>query len=182
MNRFTDRTVLITGGTSGMGLATAHRLVAEGAQVVVTGRTRERVDTAVEALGPNSSGVVADVTDLRAVDALMETVREPYGHLDNLFANAGVGTFLPFEDITEADFDHAVDVNLKGGVLQRTSSYFLSGRRYCSSNPCAHPWHGGTPSLQATFEVGFFPDGPPFLVKARTSLWLSPHAPQVAHA
>jgi NAD(P)-dependent dehydrogenase (short-subunit alcohol dehydrogenase family) len=114
MNRFTDRTVLITGGTSGMGLATAHRLVAEGARVVVTGRTRERVDTAVEALGPNSSGVVADVTDLRAVDALMETVRERYGHLDNLFANAGVGTFLPFEDITEADFDHAVDVNLKG--------------------------------------------------------------------
>ncbi|MFC0601591.1 SDR family NAD(P)-dependent oxidoreductase [Streptomyces palmae] len=114
MKRFTGKTVLITGGTSGMGLATAHRLITEGAQVVITGRTRERVDAAVRRLGPQASGTVADAADLGAVDALMETVRTRYGRLDCLFANAGTGTFLPFEDITEADFDHGADVNFKG--------------------------------------------------------------------
>ncbi|MFB4317830.1 SDR family NAD(P)-dependent oxidoreductase [Actinomadura sp. 21ATH] len=114
MNRFTGKTVLITGGTSGMGLATAHRLTDEGAQVIVTGRTRARVDAAVRDLGPNASGAVADTADLGAVSALMDTVRDRHGHLDSLFANAGTGTFLPFERITEPDFDHGVDVNFKG--------------------------------------------------------------------
>ncbi|WP_327172080.1 SDR family NAD(P)-dependent oxidoreductase [Streptomyces sp. NBC_01336] len=114
MNRFAGRTVLITGGTSGMGPATAHRLVAEGAHVIITGRTRARLDAAVGELGPGASGIVADAADLGAVDALMETVRNRHGRLDGLFANAGTGTFLPFEDITETDIDHAVDVNFKG--------------------------------------------------------------------
>ncbi|MEV7190385.1 SDR family oxidoreductase [Streptomyces sp. NPDC093510] len=114
MNRFTGKTVLITGGTSGMGLATAHRLVAEGAHAVVTGRTRARVDAAVRRLGPDATGIVADTGDLGAVDALMETVRDRHGRLDALFANAGTGMFLPFENITEQDFDHGVDVNFKG--------------------------------------------------------------------
>jgi NAD(P)-dependent dehydrogenase (short-subunit alcohol dehydrogenase family) len=114
MNRFTDKTILITGGTSGMGLATAHRLAAEGAHVIVTGRTRARVDAAVQQIGPRASGIVADAADLGAVDALMETVRDRHGHLDGLFANAGTGTFLPFESITEPDFDHGIDVNFKG--------------------------------------------------------------------
>ncbi|MGI5526674.1 SDR family oxidoreductase [Streptomyces syringium] len=117
MNRFAGKTVLITGGTSGMGLATAHRLIAEGAHVIVTGRTRARVDAAVRELGPRASGIVADSADLGAVDALMETVRARHGHLDSLFANAGTGTFLPFEDITERDFDHGVDVNFKGAFF-----------------------------------------------------------------
>ncbi|MFI6966871.1 SDR family NAD(P)-dependent oxidoreductase [Streptomyces sp. NPDC050255] len=114
MNRFTDRTVLITGGTSGMGLATAHRLVAEGAHVIVTGRSRARLDAAVKELGPGASGIVADTAELGAVDALVETVRNRHGRLDSLFANAGTGTFLPFENITESDFVRAVDVNFKG--------------------------------------------------------------------
>ncbi|MFA1549643.1 SDR family NAD(P)-dependent oxidoreductase [Actinomadura chokoriensis] len=114
MNRFARKTVLITGGTSGMGLATAHRLIGEGAQVIVTGRTQARVDAAVRNLGPNASGAVADIADLSAVNALMDTVRDRHGHLDSLFANAGTGTFLPFEHITEPDFDHGVDVNFKG--------------------------------------------------------------------
>ncbi|MEU3750389.1 SDR family NAD(P)-dependent oxidoreductase, partial [Streptomyces narbonensis] len=114
MNRFTGKTALVTGGTSGMGLAAAHRLVTEGAQVVVTGRTRARVDAAVGRLGPGASGVVADVADLGALDAMVETVRERHGRVDSLFANAGSGVFLPFEDITEPEFDLGVDVNLKG--------------------------------------------------------------------
>ncbi|MEV0237018.1 glucose 1-dehydrogenase [Nonomuraea sp. NPDC050786] len=114
MTRFTDKTVLITGGTSGMGLATAHRLIAEGAHVIVTGRTRPRVDQATAVLGPRALGVVADTADLRALDALMTTIRTRFGRLDVVFANAGVGAFAPFADITETDFDHTVDVNFKG--------------------------------------------------------------------
>ncbi|WP_369213781.1 SDR family NAD(P)-dependent oxidoreductase [Streptomyces flavofungini] len=114
MNRFTGKSVLITGGTSGMGLATAHRLVAEGAHVIITGRTRARLESAVKELGPHASGVVADAADLGATDALMETVRDRHGRIDSLFANAGTGTFLPFENIAEPDFDHGVDVNFKG--------------------------------------------------------------------
>ena len=91
MNRFTGKTILITGGTSGMGLATAHRLVAEGAHVIVTGRTRARVDSAADRLGPHASGFVADTADVDAVDALMETVRDRHGRLDCLFVNAGTG-------------------------------------------------------------------------------------------
>ncbi|MDF2708806.1 MAG: short-chain dehydrogenase/reductase [Nonomuraea muscovyensis] len=114
MTRFVDRTALITGGTSGMGLATAHRLISEGAHVIVTGRTRQRVDRAAAVLGPRALGVVADTADLNGLDALMDTIKTRYGRLDIVFANAGVGTFVPFAEITETDFDHTVDVNFKG--------------------------------------------------------------------
>lgn len=114
MDRFLDKTVLITGGTSGMGLATARRLIAEGANVVVTGRDRGRLDAAVADLGERATGVVANAADLADVDALMATIAQRRGRLDVLFANAGAGTFLPFSAITEADFDRTVDVNVKG--------------------------------------------------------------------
>ncbi|UCM89346.1 SDR family NAD(P)-dependent oxidoreductase [Streptomyces marincola] len=114
MTRYTDKVALVTGGTSGMGLATARRLLGEGAQVVITGRDRSRLDAAVKDLGEGALGVVADAADLSALDALMETVRERYGRLDVLFANAGVGVFKPCTEITEADFDLTVDVNFKG--------------------------------------------------------------------
>ena len=81
---------------------------------VVTGRTRARVDRAVHQLGRKASGIVADAADLGAMDALVGTVRDRHGRLDSLFANAGTGTFLPFENITEPDFDHGIDVDFKG--------------------------------------------------------------------
>ncbi|MFH8617404.1 SDR family NAD(P)-dependent oxidoreductase [Streptomyces sp. NPDC017979] len=114
MDRFNGKIVLITGGTSGMGLATGHRLIAEGARVVITGRAQGRVDAAVAELGPMATGAVADTGDLGAIAALMEFVRDRHGRLDSLFANAGTGTIRAFEDITEEDFDQTVDVNLKG--------------------------------------------------------------------
>ncbi|MEU9851733.1 glucose 1-dehydrogenase [Streptomyces sp. NPDC047974] len=116
MKRFTDHTVLITGGTSGMGLATARRLLDEGAHVVVTGRDEARLAQAAVELdaGERLLTVRADVADLDGLNALMRRVETWRGDLDVVFANAGTGVFKPGADITEADFDHSVDVNFKG--------------------------------------------------------------------
>ncbi|GAA4077931.1 SDR family NAD(P)-dependent oxidoreductase [Actinomadura miaoliensis] len=100
MTRFTGRTALITGGTSGMGLATAHRLIAEGAHVVVTGRTRRRVDQAVAALGPRALGVAANAADLNEIDALMDTIRTRHDRLDVLLRQCRGGYLRAFRNGT----------------------------------------------------------------------------------
>ncbi|MFJ2866628.1 SDR family NAD(P)-dependent oxidoreductase [Kitasatospora sp. NPDC087314] len=118
---FADRTVLVTGGTSGMGLATARLLLAAGAQVVITGRDDARLARAAEQLtaeqpagGDRLLTVRADVAVPADLARLADTVRERHGTLDGVFANAGVGVFQPAADVTEGDFDHTVDVNFKG--------------------------------------------------------------------
>ncbi|WP_253858578.1 glucose 1-dehydrogenase [Prauserella alba] len=114
--RFGDTVALVTGGTSGMGLATARQLLAEGARVVVTGRDRARLEAAVAELdgGDRVLGVRGDVSNLADLDELITEIRNRYGRLDVLFANAGVASFQPNQDITEADFDRTVDINFKG--------------------------------------------------------------------
>ncbi|WP_280434688.1 glucose 1-dehydrogenase [Nocardia carnea] len=114
MTRYTDKIALVTGGTSGIGIATARRLIGEGAQVVVTGRDAARLDAAVAYLGDRAHGFVADVADLTALDALVQDIRDRYNRLDAVFANAGVGIFAPIREITEEDFDRSVAVNFKG--------------------------------------------------------------------
>lgn len=116
MSRFDDKIALITGGTSGMGLATARRLLAEGAQVVITGRDKTRLDTAVEDLdgGDRVLAVRSDVASLADLDALTAAIRDRYGRLDVVFANAGIASFQPNGDITETEFDRVVDINFKG--------------------------------------------------------------------
>lgn len=109
--RFTDKTALVTGGTSGMGLATARRLLDEGARVVITGRDQERLDIAAK---EGLLAVRGDVANLVDLDALAATIRDQYGRLDVLFANAGIAAFGPIGDVTEADFDRIVNVNVKG--------------------------------------------------------------------
>jgi len=113
-NRFDGKTALVTGGTSGMGLATARRLRDEGARVIVTGRDPARLAAAADDLGPEALAIANDTTDLAALDALFDTVQVRYGRLDVLFVNAGVGFFPPTDAVTEADFDRVVGVNLKG--------------------------------------------------------------------
>jgi len=114
--RFDDKIALITGGTSGMGLAAARRLLAEGAQVVITGRDKTRLDTAVEALGSTDRvlAVSGDVANLADLDALTAAIRDRHGRLDVVFANAGVASFQPNADVSEAEFDRIVDINFKG--------------------------------------------------------------------
>ncbi|WP_129664763.1 glucose 1-dehydrogenase [Phytoactinopolyspora endophytica] len=115
-SRFDDKIALITGGTSGMGLATARRLLAEGAQVVITGRDKTRLDSAIEALdgGDRVFAIRSDSSSLDDLDALAAAIRDRYGRLDVVFANAGVASFQPNGDVTEAEFDRLVDINFKG--------------------------------------------------------------------
>ncbi len=116
MIRFEDKIALVTGGTSGMGLATARRLLAEGAQVVITGRDKTRLDAAVEELGGDDRvlAIRGDVANLDDLDALTAAIRNRHGRLDVVFANAGVAAFQPHADIAEAEFDRIVDINFKG--------------------------------------------------------------------
>ncbi|MGX2998692.1 glucose 1-dehydrogenase [Streptomyces sp. JNUCC 64] len=114
--RFTGRTALVTGGASGMGLAVARVLLSEGARVVITGRDQGRLDAAVTALdgGDRVLAVRGDVSSLADARALADRIRDRYGRLDVLFANAGVASFQPTAEVTEEEFDRVVGINLKG--------------------------------------------------------------------
>jgi NAD(P)-dependent dehydrogenase (short-subunit alcohol dehydrogenase family) len=112
-SRFDGKIALITGGTSGMGLVTARRLLAEGAQVVITGRDKTKLDAAAEELG-SVLAIRSDAADLADLDALTAEIRDRHGRLDVLFANAGVASFQPVGDVAEAEFDRVVDINFKG--------------------------------------------------------------------
>lgn len=115
--RLTGKIALVTGGTSGLGLATAKRFVSEGATVIVTGRRQPELDAAVKELGGKALGVHGDVSVLSDLDHLYTTIHEAYGRLDVLFANAGGGTFLPLGEITEEQFDKYFGINVKGTLF-----------------------------------------------------------------
>jgi NAD(P)-dependent dehydrogenase (short-subunit alcohol dehydrogenase family) len=115
--RFSDTVALITGGTSGMGLATAHRLLAEGAHVIITGRGHSGgLETAAKSLdgGDRVLAVQADAANLADLDALVDRIRDRFGRLDVVFANAGVASFQPIGEVDETEFDRLTDINLKG--------------------------------------------------------------------
>lgn len=115
MERLKDKVAVITGGNSGMGLATAQRFVAEGAYVFITGRRQSELDAAVKQIGGNNiSGVQGDVSNMADLDRLYAVVGEQKGRIDILFANAGLGEFAPLGTITEAHFDKIFSVNVKG--------------------------------------------------------------------
>jgi NAD(P)-dependent dehydrogenase (short-subunit alcohol dehydrogenase family) len=109
-----NKTAVVTGGTTGIGLAAAQRLAAEGAYVFVTGRRKAELDAAVEKIGANAIGVQSDVSDLADLDRLYAAVRQQGRRVDVLFANAGGGSFAPLEQVTEEHFDQTFDVNVRG--------------------------------------------------------------------
>jgi NAD(P)-dependent dehydrogenase (short-subunit alcohol dehydrogenase family) len=117
MGRLEGKTAVVTGGNSGIGLATAKRFAAEGAVVFITGRRQEELNKAVAAIGPGVTAVQGDVSNLDDLDRLFATVRAERGHLDVLFANAGLGAMAPLGAITEASFDLVFDVNVKGTLF-----------------------------------------------------------------
>src|SRR5919197_3643236 len=115
MEKLDGKIAVITGGNSGIGLATAQRFVSDGAYVFITGRRQSELDAAVKQIGKdNVSGVQGDVSNLADLDRLYATVKEQKGHIDILFANAGVGELAPLGAITEAHFDKTFGINVKG--------------------------------------------------------------------
>ena len=108
------KVAVITGGNSGIGLASAKRFVAEGAYVFITGRRQLELDAAVKEIGQNVSAVQGDVANLADLDRLYATVKAKKGRIDILFANAGSATFAPLGEITEEHFDTIFNTNVKG--------------------------------------------------------------------
>src|SRR6202789_334793 len=117
IKKLEGKTAVITGGTEGIGLATARLFVKEGAYVFITGRRQRQLDEAVKAIGTNVSGVQGDVARLADLDRLYETVAKVKGQIDVVFANAGVGEFVPFEAVTEEHFDKLFNVNVRGTLF-----------------------------------------------------------------
>src|SRR6266513_3540563 len=105
---------LITGGNSGIGLATAKRFVSEGAHVFITGRRGSELAAAVKEIGRNITGVQGDVSDLGDLDRLFAQIKREKGKLDVVFANAGVAKYAPFGKVTEELYDSIFDINVKG--------------------------------------------------------------------
>jgi NAD(P)-dependent dehydrogenase (short-subunit alcohol dehydrogenase family) len=114
MKKLENKVAVITGATSGMALATAKLFVKEGAYVFITGRRRKELDEAVKAIGSNVTGVQGDAAKLEDLDRLFETVKAEKGHIDILYASAGLGDFAPFGQVTEESFDRMFDLNVKG--------------------------------------------------------------------
>ncbi|MFE7034257.1 SDR family NAD(P)-dependent oxidoreductase [Streptomyces sp. NPDC057621] len=118
MGQFEGRTAVVTGGGTGIGLATARRLAADGAHVFVTGRREAELDRAVETIGPErATAVVGDISEPADLDRLYDAVRARGRGLDVLFANAGTASFATLEEITEEHFDRIFGVNVRGTVF-----------------------------------------------------------------
>ena len=108
---------VITGGTEGIGLATAQLFVHEGAYVFITGRRQKELDEAVTAIGSNATGVQGDVAKLADLDRLYQTVGKVKGRIDIIFANVGVGEFVPLPNVSEEHFDKLFNINVKGALF-----------------------------------------------------------------
>ncbi|MFP3728250.1 glucose 1-dehydrogenase [Priestia filamentosa] len=126
MGKFEGKIALVTGGTSGIGLATAQKFVNEGAYVYITGRRQNELDKAVNQIGKNVTGVQGDISKLEDLDKLYDIIKQEKGKLDILFANAGTGNFLPLGEITKEQVDRTFDINVKGTIftVQKALSLF----------------------------------------------------------
>lgn len=112
--RFEGKVAVVTGGNSGIGLATAKAFAREGARVAITGRDEASLRAAEREIGVGAMALRADASRMADLDAAMGKIRERYNKIDALFVNAGIGKFVPFDQVTEAFFDETVAVNLKG--------------------------------------------------------------------
>ena len=117
MGKLAGKVALVTGGNGGLGLATAKRFVAEGATVFITGRRQKELDSAVSEIGDSVVAIQGDISNLSDLDRMFTAIRERSGRLDILFANAGIGEFVPLGQITEEHFDRIFGVNVRGTVF-----------------------------------------------------------------
>ncbi len=116
-HKLSGKIALVTGGSSGLGFATAMRFLAEGAYVFITGRRQAELDAAVKELGSNVTAIRGDISSLADLDRLFAIIKEQTGRLEGLFANAGLGEFAPLGQITEAHFDKTFGINVKGTLF-----------------------------------------------------------------
>ncbi len=129
MKRFEGKVAVVTGGNSGIGLATAKRLHDEGARVAISGRSQKTLDEAVKIIGKDVLAVKADVTKLADLDKLYGAVAEKFGKIDVLFVNAGVAKFAPLTAVDEAHFDEMFDINTRGAyfTIQKAVPHLNTG-------------------------------------------------------
>src|ERR1700676_3193494 len=114
MKRLEGKVAVVTGGNSGIGLATAIRLQQEGARVAISGRSKKTLDEAMKPIGNGVVAVQSDVAKLTDIDKLFAEVSKKLGKIDVLFVNAGVAKFAPLADTPESLFDEQFDINVKG--------------------------------------------------------------------
>ncbi len=129
MKRLEGKVAVITGGNSGIGLATAKVFRDEGARVAIAGRSSKTLEQAAKALGPETVAVQADVSKIADIDRLFADVAKKLGKIDVLFVNAGIGKFVPVTEATEQHFDEIFDTNVKGAyfTIQRAIPHLNDG-------------------------------------------------------
>jgi len=134
--RFANKVAVVTGGNSGIGLATAKAFLREGAKVAITGRSDATLKAAQKELGPDALVIQADMSRVPEITQAMDQIKTRYGRIDALFVNAGIGRFVPFEEVTEELFDETMATNLKGAfftiqkaapLLSRGAAVVLNG-------------------------------------------------------
>ncbi|HWT99630.1 MAG TPA: SDR family oxidoreductase [Terriglobales bacterium] len=154
------KVAVVTGGTTGIGLATARRFAAEGAHVYITGRRQAELDAAAKAIGKNVIGVQSDVAKLADIDKLYDVVQQHHSQIDILFANAGGGEFAPLGAITEEHFDKTFAVNVKGllftvqkalPLLRDGASVILTGSTTGSMGTAAFSVYSATKAAVRNF-------------------------------
>lgn len=147
MNKYWGKKAVITGGTHGMGLAVAKALLAEGTEVIITGRSAKNVEEAQRELGDRSLVLQSDVSSLKDIHELGNIVQEQFGQIDFVYVNAGVALLEPYQDVTEESYDKTFAVNTKGAffTVQRLAPLIREGGSIVFTSSVAD--EGGTPGM-----------------------------------
>jgi NAD(P)-dependent dehydrogenase (short-subunit alcohol dehydrogenase family) len=167
MPKLDGKVALVTGGTSGIGLAAAKALAAEGAHIYITGRRERELVAAVEEIGRNASGVRGDVSNVDDLERLYAQIRDEKGRLDILFANAGIAKYAALGKITEELYDSIFNVNVKGVLFTVPESTSADARRCIDHSKCVsgrqqrpvleqclQRHEGGHPLVRANMDYG----------------------------
>jgi NAD(P)-dependent dehydrogenase (short-subunit alcohol dehydrogenase family) len=126
--RFTDKVVLVIGGNSGIGLASAKGFAAEGATVVITGRNQDTLDSAAAEIGGSATAYRSDIADIDSLDPVIAAIKDRHGRIDVLFVNAGIGGFATVREVTPALWDEVHGVNLRGCFFAVQKALTLMGK------------------------------------------------------